>query len=52
MIAHIMGIPIEESVLQLLPAGAAMMTAVAIAGRTGLGRLRRRIRHRVPVEGD
>ena len=47
-----MGIPIEESVLQLVPAGAAMITAAAIAGRTGLGRLRRRLRHRSPVEGD
>jgi hypothetical protein len=43
-VAHIMGIPVEESVLQLAPAGAAMVTAVAIAGRTGLGRLRRRLR--------
>ena len=47
MITHIMGIPIEESVLQFVPAGA-MMTAVAIAGRTGFGRLRRRLRHRLP----
>jgi hypothetical protein len=45
MLAHIMGIPVEESVLQLAPAAAAMATAVAIAGRTGLGRLRRRLRH-------
>jgi hypothetical protein len=36
-----MGIPIEESVLQLLPAGAAIVTAVAIAGRATLDRLRR-----------
>jgi hypothetical protein len=41
-LAHIMGIPVEETVLQLIPAGAAIMTAVAIAGRTTLGRLRRR----------
>jgi len=47
-----MGIPIEESVLQLVPAGAVMMTAVAIAGRTGFGRLRRRFRHRSPGEDD
>jgi hypothetical protein len=45
MFAHIMGIPVEESVLQLAPAGAAMVTAVAIAGRTTLVRLRRRVRH-------
>jgi len=43
MLAHIMGIPLEESVLQLAPAGAALATAVAVAGRTGLRRLRRRL---------
>jgi hypothetical protein len=42
MIAHVMGLPVEESVLQLAPTGAAIVTAVAIAGRTTLGRLRRR----------
>jgi hypothetical protein len=46
MLAHIMGLPIEESVLQLAPAGAVIVTAAAIAGRAGLGRLRRRLRHR------
>jgi protein required for attachment to host cells len=46
MLAHIVGIPVEESVLQLMPAGAAITTAVVIAGRTTLGRLRRRLRHR------
>jgi hypothetical protein len=40
--AHVLGLPVEESVLQLLPAGAALATAVAVAGRTALGRLRRR----------
>jgi hypothetical protein len=42
MLAHVMGIPVEESVLQLAPAGAVTVTLVAIAGRTWLGRLRRR----------
>jgi hypothetical protein len=42
MLAHIMGIPVEESILQLAPAGAAIVTALGIAGRTALGRLRRR----------
>ena len=51
IIAHVMGIPVEESVLQLAPAGAAVITAVAIAGRASLGRLRRRLRHR-PRGGD
>jgi hypothetical protein len=50
IVAHVMGIPVEESVLQLAPAGAAMVTVVAIASRTGLGRLRRRLRLRPPRE--
>jgi hypothetical protein len=41
---HIAGIPIEEGVLALAPVGAAIATAVAIAGRGTLGRLRRRVR--------
>jgi hypothetical protein len=41
IVAHVMGLPIEESVLQLAPAGAALVTAVAIAGRATLCRLRR-----------
>jgi len=36
IVAHIMGIPVEESFLQLVPAGAAMVTAVAIVGRARL----------------
>ena len=46
MLAHIMGIPVEESVLQLVPAGAATVTAVAIASRTRLTRLLTRLRRR------
>ena len=42
IVAHIMGIPIEESVFQLAPAGAVTLTAVAIAARTTLARFRRR----------
>jgi hypothetical protein len=45
MLAHVMGIPVEESVVQLAPAGAAILTAAAIAGRLGLARLRRGLRH-------
>jgi hypothetical protein len=41
---HIAGIPIEESVLALAPAGAAIATTVAIAGRGTVGWLRRRVR--------
>ena len=46
ILAHIMGLPIEESVLQLAPAATATATAIAIAGRTGLGHLKRRLRQR------
>ena len=42
VIAHIMGLPVEESVLQLVPAGAAMMTLVAVASQNALDRMRRR----------
>jgi hypothetical protein len=41
IVAHLGGIPVEESALQLAPAGAAIVTAVAVAGGTTLGRLRR-----------
>ena len=44
MLAHIFGIPVEESVGQLAPAGA--VTAVAVFGRARLGRLLNRLRHR------
>jgi hypothetical protein len=43
IVGHIMGIPVEESVLQLAPAGVAIVTAVTVAGRVGLGSLRRRL---------
>jgi hypothetical protein len=42
ILAHVMGLPIEESVVQLMPAGAAMVTVVVIAGRATFARLRRR----------
>jgi hypothetical protein len=45
IIAHIMGIPVEESFLQLAPAGAVTVTVVWIAGRTSLRQLRRRLPH-------
>jgi len=46
IVGHVMGLPIEESVLQLAPAGAAMVTMVAMAGRARFDRLRRRRRPR------
>jgi hypothetical protein len=51
MSAHIMGIPIEETVLPLIPPGAAIITAIAIAGRTHARRLRQRLGHR-SARGD
>jgi hypothetical protein len=42
IVAHIMGLPIEESVLQLVPAGAAVLTALAVAAQARLDRLRGR----------
>jgi hypothetical protein len=42
IVGHIMGIPVEESVLQLAPAGVVTVTAFAIAGRHLMNRLRRR----------
>jgi hypothetical protein len=46
IVAHVMGLPVEESLLQLGSAGAAVITTVALAGRTSLSMLRRRFRHR------
>ena len=46
--AHIMGIPVEESILPLVPAGAAIITAVAVLSRARLAGLRRRFRQRSP----
>ena len=46
IVAHVMGVPLEETVLQLAPAGAATLTALALAGRARLGRLVTRLRGR------
>jgi hypothetical protein len=46
ILAHVMGIPVEESVLQLVPTGAGAVIVLAIAARATLGRMRRRLRHR------
>ena len=42
MLGHIMGMPVEETVLQFAPAGAVTVTAFAIAGRRLHNRLKRR----------
>jgi hypothetical protein len=45
IVGHIMGLPVEESVLQLAPAGVGIVTAVTVAGRMGVRSLRRRLGH-------
>ena len=42
MLGHIMGIPVEETVLQLAAIGAAGVTLVGVGGRHLLNRMRRR----------
>jgi hypothetical protein len=44
-VAHVLGIPVEESVLQLAPSAAAA-TAAAIAARAKLSRLLTQMRRR------
>jgi hypothetical protein len=51
IVAHVLGIPVEESVLQVLPAGAAVAMALAVGVRARLGSLRRRLRFRVVHRG-
>jgi hypothetical protein len=46
IVAHVMGVPIEESILQLAPAGASVLAAIALAARAGLANLRRRLGRR------
>ena len=43
IVGHVQGIPIEESLLQLAPAGVAMLTVAAVAGRAGVDLLKRRL---------
>jgi hypothetical protein len=46
IVAHVIGLPVEEGVVQLAPAGAATVTLVALAGRATLERLWARMRRR------
>jgi hypothetical protein len=49
ILAHVMGIPVEESVLQLAPAGAAIVTVVVAVMRPRISRLHAAARrHRSP----
>jgi hypothetical protein len=47
ILGHVFGIPVEETAVQLAPAGAATVAVIAIGGRTKLGQLRRRFRRRL-----
>jgi hypothetical protein len=40
IVAHVMGLPIEETVLPLVPTAAVVVTAVAVAARLRLRRVR------------
>ena len=46
IIGHIMGLPVEETVLQFGTVGAATVTVAAVAGRSKLARFMRRFRSR------
>ena len=46
IVAHLLGFPVEESVVQLVPAGALAVTVTAFAGRVRLGRMLDRLRRR------
>ena len=41
-LAHVMGLPLEESALALAPAGAAMVAGAAVMARAAFDRARRR----------
>ena len=44
IVAHILGMPVEESVVQLAPAGAATATLIVTVGGAELRRLLARLR--------
>jgi hypothetical protein len=46
MLAHVGGVPVEETVLQFASLGAATVSLVAITGRATLRRLLKRLRDR------
>jgi hypothetical protein len=44
IVGHVAGFPVEETLIQFAPAGAALLTAVGLAVQTQLRRVRRRLR--------
>ena len=53
-VAHVMGLPIEESLLQLMPAAAVLAAALGFAARRTFDRARRVLRNgtRSSLAGD
>ena len=51
IVAHIMGLPIEESVMQLALGGTGV-AATTVMTCEGIRRLLRAVRRRVPTTGD
>jgi hypothetical protein len=51
IVAHIMGIPVEESIGQLAPAAAVTATATWLMCREAAERMRRRVRRRGESNG-
>jgi hypothetical protein len=47
IVAHIMGIPVEETLPQLAPVGAVTLTAIAVVGRAKFDRPLERMRRRL-----
>ena len=44
IVAHVFGIPVEETAAQLAPLGGATVAVMCVAGRNKLGRLLTRMR--------
>ena len=44
IVAHVAGLPLEETVVQLVPAAVAVMTGFAVVGARHLTTFRRRLR--------
>jgi hypothetical protein len=51
IVAHVMGIPVEESILQLMPAGLAVAATGAMAVRAKLRSFRRKLPYRSAEKG-
>jgi hypothetical protein len=52
ILAHVMGVPVEESTLALAPAGAAILTGAAVIARSKLADIVGWLRRRREGEGN